>query len=57
MNFIRFKTVVFLAVVIALKQPLLSCSYVSSANDEAKTDSSGIAILLVDTDRALSTIE
>ena len=38
-------------------QTIVSCSYVSSSNKEAEKDSSGVAVLLVDTDHPISTVD
>ena len=56
-NFIRFKTVVLFIAHASLMQSVLSCSQVSSAKTGVQADSSGLAVLLVDTDRPVSTID
>ena len=56
MNLPRLKaTTLFIANILSLL--LISCSQQSSTNKENGTDSSGVAILLVDTDHPLSTID
>src|SRR6478609_10513127 len=56
MNRFRFATILVFIALISL-QLLVSCSQTASANKEIQTDSSGVAVLLVDTDHPLSTID
>jgi alpha-L-arabinofuranosidase len=56
MNRFRFATILAFITLISL-QLLVSCSHTASANKEIQTDSSGVAVLLVDTDHPLSTID
>src|SRR5215216_6552492 len=57
MNLPRFMPVILLIAYVSLLQLITSCSSQSSANKEASTDSSGVAILLVDTDHPMSRID
>ena len=56
MNSSRFTTTLSF-IIFFLLQLLVSCSYTASSNKEAQTDSSGVAVLLVDTDHPLSTMD
>jgi alpha-N-arabinofuranosidase len=56
MNQLRF-TIAVLSIVSLSLQLLQSCSYTPSVNKEVPTDSSGVAVLLVDTDHPLSAID
>jgi alpha-L-arabinofuranosidase len=57
MNLSRFKIAIAILLVVAALQLSLSCSSPVSANKEETADSSGVAILLVDTDHPLSFID
>src|SRR6188472_1770709 len=56
MNRSRFKNIL-LFVGFGSLQLLVSCSFPSSTDKEVQSDSSGVAILLIDTDHPLSTID
>src|SRR5688500_14764845 len=56
MNFSRVTNIVLFIACVSL-QLLVSCSSTASADKEVQSDSSGVAILLVDTDHSLSTID
>lgn len=56
MNRIRFSLILLFITTFSF-QVFVSCSYTASKNKEAQTDSSGVAVLLVDTDHPISTID
>jgi alpha-N-arabinofuranosidase len=56
MNFFRLTNVLGFIACFSF-QLFVSCSYTASANKEVQTDSSGVAVLLVDTDHPISTID
>jgi alpha-L-arabinofuranosidase len=56
MNLFRLKN--YLLVIVSFSwQAFISCSYIASTNKEVQNDSSGVAILLVDTDHPISTVD
>ena len=57
MNLLRCTTALLLIACISFLPLIISCSFQSPANKEAPTDSSGVAILLVDTDHPVSRID
>ena len=57
MNLPRLKTIALCIAYILLLQLHISCSHQSSTNKEKASDSSGVAVLLVDTDHPLSAID
>src|SRR5688572_16015178 len=57
MNLPRFTTITLLLAYSSLIQLLTSCSSESASVKELQTDSSGVAVLLVDTDHPLSKID
>lgn len=57
MNLPRFKTSLLLALCIPLLQFFSSCSSDNQTKNEQTTDSSGVAVLLVDTDHPVSSID
>jgi alpha-N-arabinofuranosidase len=56
MNLSAFKTAFLLISYVSLVQSLTSCSSQTAGNKEVATDSSGVAILLVDADHPLSVV-
>src|SRR5690349_14275838 len=56
MNALRFTTTLSF-ITLFLFHLFVSCSYTASSNKEAPTDSSGVAVLLVDTDHPLSNVD
>ena len=57
MSLLYFKPSVLLFVAFVWIQFLTSCSFQSPSNNSVQADSSGVAVLLVDTDHPLSTID
>lgn len=56
MKRIRFSLILLFIITFSL-QVFVSCSYTASKNKEAQTDTSGVAVLLVDTDHPISTVD